>query len=103
MERQSDVTSPTISGFHHSLVAENYNFLRGVYACELRQHDVKKRFHETMSKVFSGDILYIEESQVMNLPEGLYIFEKRTNHITYEKADDCLRYINFLNNFSFLI
>ena len=36
-DRQRDTNSLLISDFHQSLVAENYNFLAGVYACELRQ------------------------------------------------------------------
>ena len=91
MDRQQDVTSPMISEFHQSLVAENFNFLRGVFACELLQHNVENGCHKTQSKVLSGDVLYVEEGQVQDLSEGLFIFEKRTNHMIDEKAIDCVR------------
>ena len=50
LERQRDTTSVMITGFHQSLIAENYKFLAGIYACELIQHNVEENHHETWSK-----------------------------------------------------
>ena len=50
LERQRDTTPAMITGFHQSLVAENYNFLAGIYACELIQHNLEENHHVTWSK-----------------------------------------------------
>ena len=47
LERQRDTTSVMITEFHQSLVAENYKFLHGIYACELIQHKVEENHHQT--------------------------------------------------------
>ena len=56
--RQRDTNARLITDFHQSLVAENYNFLHGIHACELRQHDVEKGCHITWMNVFSGFFFY---------------------------------------------
>ena len=50
LERQRDISSVKITGFHQSFVAENYKFLEGIHACELLQHNVEEGHHETWSK-----------------------------------------------------
>ena len=50
LERQRDTSSVMITEFHQSLVAENYKFLHGIYACELIQHNVEENHHPTWTK-----------------------------------------------------